>query len=134
MGLAAKFIEGSPLPESLGERADLYKEVEELRLAMQKKVDAVKKRETEIKNSIIEDLPKGDTGAAGQRYRVQVTTKPAASVNDRDAFNAFVRENNRFDLLSKSVSQRAIKDMWEGGEDVPGVERVNTPGLSFRKL
>lgn len=130
-----KFIKGSPLPKSVGLCADLYKEVSELRLAMQKEVDKVKARETEIKDYIIDNLSKSDdTGAAGKKYRAQITTKAAASVADWDKVREFIRENDRFDLLSKSINQSAVKSMWENGEQVPGVEKFNSVGVSIKKI
>lgn len=134
MALAEKFKEGADIPESIGQCADLHQEVKEMRLAMQKKVDAVKVRESEIKRHIIDNLPKGDKGAIGELYRVQVVTKPAATVEDREKFNQFILENARLDLVSRAVSQRAVKEMWENDQEVPGVGRVQSVDLSFRKV
>jgi len=131
----AKFIKGSPIPDSIGQSADLFKEVETLRKAMQKEVDAVKERERELRESIIDRLSNSeDTGAAGKKYRVQtkVTTHP--QMKDWDAFYEFVREHERFDLMQKRPSERAIADMWEAGEEVPGVGKFNKVGLSINKL
>ena len=47
---------GAPMPGSIGLCADEYKRVQQLRLLMEKETDAVKARESEIKNHIIKFL------------------------------------------------------------------------------
>jgi len=126
---------GAPLPASIGLCADLYAEVRDLRLAMQKVVDEVKARETEVREYIINSLSKSDdTGAAGKRYRAQVVTKLKPSVRDWLEFMKFVFKYNRFDLLQKRIAERAVLDMLEAGESVPGIERFNAVDVSITKI
>jgi hypothetical protein len=127
--------QGAPLPPSIGLCADLYSEVRELRLAMQKHTDAVKARETEIREHIIDNLSKSDdTGAAGKRYRAQIVTKDVPALKDWDRFTAFVMKSGRFDFLQKRVADKAVKDAWEEGLDVPGVEKFKTVDVSITKI
>ena len=126
---------GAPLPPTIGGCADLYAEVRDLRLAMQKVVDDVKARESEIRDHIIDNLSKSDdTGAAGKRYRAQVVTKLKPSLKDWPAFTTYVQEAQRFDLLQKRINERAVLDLLEGGESVPGIERFNAVDVSITKI
>lgn len=126
---------GAPMPPSIGLCADLYSEIRELRLAMQKMVDDVKARENEIKEHIIQELPKSNnTGAAGRRYRAQIVTKEVPTLKDWDAFTAYVVEANRFDLLHKRVADKPVKDLWEAGEAVPGIEKFKAVDVSITKI
>lgn len=130
---------GGPLPKSLGRCADLYHDVRELRLAMEKEVEAVKSRETEIQEHIINNLSKSDdTGAAGLRYRAQVRSETKPQVNELEggwkAVWSFIAKNNRFDLLQKRLAEKAVADMWDAGEEVPGVAKVHVPKLSITKI
>lgn len=130
-----KFTAGSPMPSSIGLCADLFHEVRELRLAMQKEVDKVAAREKEIKDYIIDNLSKSDdTGAAGKRYRAQIVSKVTPAAADWEKIHQFIAENDRFDLLQKRLADKAVKDMWEEGEEVPGVERFNAIDVSITKL
>ncbi len=130
-----KYQEGSPLPPSIGLCADLFAEVRELRLAMQKHVDAVKAREKEVKDFIIDNLSKSDdTGAAGRKYRAQIVSKEVPTLKDWDAFTAFVVAHSRFDLLQKRLSDKAVKDLWEDGAEVDGVEKFNAIDVSITKI
>jgi len=129
------FKEGAPIPPSVGLCADLYAEVREMRLAMDKHVATVKARETELREHIIANLSKSDdTGAAGKRYRAQIVMKEKPSLTDWSAFTAFVKKSGRFDLMQKRVADKAVKDLWEAGEDVPGVERFNAIDVSIQKI
>lgn len=135
MTIKAEYQEGSPLPESIGRCADLYAEVRELRLAMDKVVEGMKKRESEIREYIIQNLSKSDdTGAAGKAYRAQIVKKVKPSVKDWEKLYDFIVENDRFDLLQKRVAEKAVKDLWDDGADVPGVERFNVVDVSITKI
>jgi hypothetical protein len=126
---------GAPMPASIGLCADQYHEVRELRLSMQKVVDEVKARETEIREHIINNLSKSsDTGAAGKRYRAQIVKKAVPQLRDWDSFVKFVSHNKRWDLLQKRLSDTAVKDLWDGGVNVPGVERFVAVDVSITKI
>lgn len=130
-----KFQTGAPLPASIGLCADLYKEVNELRLAMQKQVDAVEAREKEIRQYIIDNLSKSDdTGAAGKRYRAQIVTKTVPAAEDWARIHAYVAETGRFDLLQKRLSDKAVAEMWDDGEEIPGIGRFNSVSVSVTKI
>lgn len=130
-----KFVKGSPLPASIGLCADLYHDTRTLRLAIEKVAESVAAREKEIKDHIINNLSKSDdTGAAGKRYRAQIVTKTTPAAADWQKIHEFIRDNDRFDLLQKRLSDKAVQDMWEAGEEVPGVERFNSVSVSITKL
>lgn len=129
------YTTGAPLPASIGLCADLYAEVRELRLAMQKHTDEMKARESEIRDHIIQNLSKSDdTGAAGKRYRAQVVTKLKPALKGWGEFSRWVALTGRFDLLQKRINERAVLDMLEEGESVPGIERFNAVEVSITKI
>ena len=136
---------GAPLPTSMGRCADLYHDVRELRLAMEKEVAEIQARETEIKGYIIDNLSKGeDTGAAGLRYRAQVVSKRQpiiAAVSDVypeggwGALCSWIRKHDRFDMLQKRLSDKAVMDFADQEERVvPGTEIMNVKNLSVTKI
>lgn len=126
---------GAPLPSSIGRCADAYHEVRELRLAMEKEVKAVQKRETELKNHILDNLSASDdTGAAGKYYRAQIKTSEEPTVTDWDDLHDYVYEHDRFDLLARQITKGAVKEMLEAGEKLPGVNKVTVKKLSITKI
>jgi hypothetical protein len=133
--LSPRYQKGHRMPKSIGLCADEYAHVRELRLSMQKVVDAVAEREREIREHIIDNLSKSDdTGAAGKRYRAQVVTKPVPQVKDWPALWQHILRTRRFDLLQKRLAERAVKDAWEEGSEIPGVEKFNAVEVSITKI
>ena len=126
---------GAPMPNSIGLCADEYHDVRDLRLAMEKEVEAVKARESEICTYIIDNLSKSsDTGAAGLRYRAQIVVKAVPKLADWNLFTAAVQKTGRFDLIQKRLSEKAVADLWAEGFAVPGVEKINVPEVSITKI
>jgi hypothetical protein len=130
-----KFLVGSTLPAHLGLCADLYREVRDLRIAMQKEVDEIKRRETEIREHIIDSLPKTHGAAKGQFYRAEITTSREIKVSDWPTLHGWIIDNRRMDMLQKRLSETAAKD-WveENGRPLPGTEIINVPDVSITKL
>lgn len=125
---------GDPLPKTLGVCADHLKEVESLRLAMQKEVDAVKKRENELRDHIINNLSvSDDTGAVGKKYIAQIKTEDKPTVNDWEEFYDFIFAEDRPDMLQKRLNESAIKEMWEDDQKVPGIGKFIAKKLSVTK-
>ncbi len=127
---------GAPLPESIGRCADLYSEVRALRLAMDKEVDAVKKRESEIREHIINSLSKSDdTGAAGLKYRAQIVMKKTVKVNEWPVLWSWAKKNDRMDTFQKRLNETMAKDFLEQeGRVLPGCEVINVPDVSITKI
>lgn len=134
--LPAAFTKGAELPTGIGALADLYAEVREQRLAMEKEAEGVKARETEIHNVILSALSESsDTGASGKKYRVQLVNKTRQHVKDWPSLFGFIRQYDLFDLLQKRLSDKAAAEFVETyKQPLPGVENVDVPTLSFNKI
>lgn len=131
---------GAPVPVALGRCADLYHDVRELRLMMEKEVEKIKARETELSEHLIANLTKGaDTGAAGLKYRAQVTNKPKQRVSEErggwQALWGWIAANKRFDMLQKRLGEKAVEEWVEiNKRDLPGTETIQIPTLSITKI
>ncbi len=122
-------------PKALGACADKLFELRNKRLEMQKAVDAVAAEESALKNHIIENLPKSEaSGVAGKLARVTVVTKQVPQVKDWDAFYKYVKKTGSFDLMQKRLTDAAIKERWEAGKEIPGVEHFNAVSVSINKV
>lgn len=131
----SKFTVGAPIPSSIGRCADLYKEVQQLRLDMEKEVAEVKARENELKQHMIDSLDASDdTGASGLKYRVQIKKKTLPKANDWDSVWAYVIEHGRTDFLQKRLNDKAVMDTLEEAGHIPGIERVNIKDVSVTKI
>ena len=126
---------GGPVPDTIGRCADAYHDVKELRLAMDKEVKAIKERETELYNHIVDNLSVSeDTGASGKRYKAQITTSEEPTVTDWEALHDYVYEEDRFDLLGKSIAKGAVKEMQAEGVTLPGVTKITVKKVSITKI
>ena len=122
-------------PKAMGACADKLFELRNKRLAGQKLVDEVEAEEKALKSHIIENLPKSEaSGVAGKLARVTVVTKQVPQVKDWDAFYKYVKKTGSFDMMQKRLSDAAIKERWEAGKEVPGVEHFNVVSVSINKV
>lgn len=98
------------LPKSLGKCVDMYAEWRAKRLAEAKDVDAIKTVENGIREHIIQNLPKGDTGAVGTDYKAIASNDLIYQVEDWDKFYAHLKKTGEFDLLNRALNQAAVKE------------------------
>lgn len=126
---------GGPIPRSVGRTADLYSDIRTLRLTMEKDVEKVKAREHELREHIINNLSKSDdTGASGLRYRAQIVMKDVPRAADWTKIHNYIQQSGRFDLLQKRLGEKAVMDMVEDGNQIPGVDIVHVPDVSITKI
>ena len=122
-------------PKQMGACADRLFELREKRLEEQKKVDAIESEEKAIKEHIIQNLPKSEaSGVAGKLARVTVITKAIPQVKDWESFYKHIKKTGDFDLLQKRLTETAVKERWENGKKIPGVESFNVVTLSINKV
>jgi hypothetical protein len=122
-------------PPKMGACADKLFLLREKRLAEQKKVDAIEAEEKALKEHIIQTLPKSEaSGVAGKIARVSVITKQVPQVKDWDMFYKHVKKTGEFELLQRRLTDTAIRERWEAGKQVPGVESFNTLSISINKI
>lgn len=122
-------------PKSLGACADKLYELRQKRMEQKKLVDAIEAEEKALKEHIINTLPKSEaSGVAGKLARVTVVTKEVPQVKDWDAFHKYVKRTGAFYLMQRRLSDTAIKEIWESGKTVPGVEKFNTVSVSINKV
>lgn len=123
-------------PRTMGKCADKLYDLRQKRLTMQKEVDAVAAEEKALKAHIIDNLPKSQaSGIAGKTARVTVVTKEEPQIKDHDAFRKYLNRTKRFDLAYKMrPAAPAIREMWEDGKEIPGIEKFNVVTVSLNKV
>lgn len=122
-------------PKAMGVCADRLYQLRQKRLEMQKEVDKVAAEEAALKEYIINTLPKSEaSGVAGKLARVTIVAKVVPQVKDWDAFYKYVKKTGQFDLMQRRISDGAIKERWEAGKEIPGVEHFNVVSVSINKV
>lgn len=123
------------LPKSLAACADRLYEVRQKRLDQQKVVAALEEEERALKNHLIDNLPKSDaSGVAGKLARVTVVTKDVPQVKDWDALHKYIKRTGQFELFQRRLADNAVRERWEAGKEVPGVERFKAVSISLNKV
>ena len=131
----ARFTKGYELPVGIGPKADEYSTVREARLAAEKYAEVIKKRETELYDSIMGALDEStESGGVGKLYSVQRVEKDRNNVEDWEKLHAYIQQSGDFNLLQKRLSDKAVNELLEDGKEVPGVKVTQVPTLSFRKV
>lgn len=121
------------IPKSIGACADLLFDIRQERLAAQKIVDAIREEEQILIDHIIDNVPKGDTGAAGKHHQVSVYTDVVPQAEDWDKVFKYIKRTGEFDLLQRRLNSAAVKERWEDNKSIPGVTTFNAVKVSLTK-
>lgn len=123
------------IPKSLAQCADKLYGLRAERLEAQREVDLMKKDENELRDHIIDNLPKSEaTGVSGKLANAKVSNASEPVIQDRDKFQKYVVENDAWDLVPRSICRSAIKARWEDDVEVPGVGTITVVKLSLTKV
>lgn len=121
----------------LGKLADEYADVKAKRLAADKVAAALKSQETALSMRIIEQMQLQElTAIGGSTIRLMLPVEPdyVPHVVDWPVYYNHILEQNDFSLLERRPSRAALKERWEAGVDVPGVEKFPVFKLSESKV
>lgn len=128
-------------PKSLGACVDKYQEMRQARLELERKADAMKQLEVQMFEHIVKNIPQGDGGAVGKKFKAVRYIEPQYSIKDDAAFYEYVRKTNSFDLLNRALNRRAVRERMEDPKflkrfpkGVPGVQHFNAVKLSITKI
>lgn len=134
-------VKQAKLPKSLGACVDKYHEAREARLAAKRHMEALQEEEQRIYNHILDNIPKGDSGAVGKRFKAIRTEDDKYSIANDEEFYAFVKRTGGFDLLNRAINQRAVRERLEDPKfvkkfpkGVPGTKSYKVFGLSVTKV
>lgn len=122
-------------PKQIGLCIDMLYEMRAERLAAQKQVDSMKKDEAALEEHILKVFGKSElNGAKGSVATAAIKTIRTANLTDWDAFVAWVAKTKSWDCLRKQPAVTAVKERWDDGKEVPGVEPFDKIDLSLTKV
>ncbi len=125
--------------KKLGAVADLLYTTRQERLTLNKDVEEMKSQETQLKNYIIDNLPKSDqTGASGSIANVKVDRDEVFQAENWDEVYAWIKKNNAFEILNRALNQTALRDRYENGgpkfKGIPGIIKQGIVKVSVTKV
>lgn len=119
----------------LAKAVDSYFETREARLKLDKLAAEMKKKESELKAFLIDNISKSDaTGICGKLMRATLQTKTEPTPEDWSAIYKFVKKHNAFDLLQRRLSAPAVLERWNDGKQIEGVGKIQVISVSLTKL
>lgn len=126
------------IPKSLGACADVLFDMRQERLALEKVVEAMKANERAITDHIIDNLPKGDTGAAGKHHKVQTRVEQVPQIdNDNGGWEKlynYIKKTGSFDLLQRRLNTKAVMERLEDKKKVPGTKLFSVVKVSLTQV
>ena len=127
-------------PKSLAVCADQLFSTRNQRLALQKQVDELASQESILREHLIDNLPKSDaTGITGKLVRATIEVKTVYTAKDWDATHDYILKNAKknpgvWALMNKALNAKGVKEMFESGVKVPGVETLDVKVVSLNKV
>lgn len=104
------------------------------RLAVEKTVKEMKTRELALRvhiKSVLDSISLESGAGKLATTSIQLSVEPTAK--DWPAIYAFIVENDAFDMLQRRLSSTAVKDRWDEGIIIPGIDKFDTWDLSLTK-
>ena len=118
----------------IGQKIDALYQLRAQRLEIEKQVNELKAHEAAAKQEIIDTLKSLSLeGAKGTAATAAITYKVKPNVTDWDAFYAYIKRENMFELLHKAVTVSLWTSLKDDGTIVPGTEPVALVDLSLTK-
>jgi hypothetical protein len=104
------------------------------RLAIEKQAEAVKEKETELKRQIMDGLQAAGINSVGDNKKVYaLVQKDEPVADDWKALYTHIQQTGEFELLYRRINPAAIKERWENGIKVPGIQKFPSLVLSITK-
>lgn len=129
-----------PVPKKPAEMADQLYAVRQDRLKLAKVVEAFEKRESELREKLIELLPKGEaTGTRGKLASVYIENKEIATVKDWDGFHKWLlveakKDSGAWAMLQRRVNDSVMLEVMGKGKKITGVEKGFVPVVRMNKV
>lgn len=114
---------GFKIPKTLGECADKLHALAGEKKIAQSVVDKIDAEEKIIEAHLLEELPKQkQEGVVGHAAKANIKKEDIPTLKDPDKFYAFVLKTKDFSLLQRRLARNAIRELWDQGKKVPGVD------------
>jgi hypothetical protein len=121
-------------PSTIGACIDALYKLRQERFAIEKKAEAIQKKESELESHILETFNKSDLdGARGKFATAGVSQNTVPTVKDWDKLYRYIKKTDAFELLQRRVSATAYRERLDQKEVVPGVEAFIVTKLSLKK-
>jgi hypothetical protein len=121
-------------PKSIGASIDLLYTLRSTRIEKEKVIEEEKKLESALKEHIMANFAKSELdGAKGQLATASIKRSTQAEIVDWELYIKWMVKKKDYACVQKRVGITALREHWDNGEVVPGVEQIQTEELSLTK-
>lgn len=122
---------------SVGKLTDELFELREKKRELDEKVKAIEAQYDALALQLMAQLEEqGADKVSGKKATASVTVTEVATLEDRDALNAFVKKTGNFQLFQARINDAAFRELLgvRKGKPVPGLTSFNKKRLNLRTL
>lgn len=124
-----------PQEPTLGKLIDLMLEIRTQRSELSKQDKALKEQFDALELSVIQKLRDQDTlQGRSSSATATISETVIATIEDWNAFESYIKENDALYLLGKSPSNAAYRELLQQGEEIPGLKPFTKTSISLRRL
>lgn len=122
-------------PQTTGSIIDTLYELRNEKNAFNAKVKKINESMDELKSTLMARYAADETTLSrGKAASASLTEMDTFSIEDYDALQAYVFDNEALYLFQRRLSSAAIKELIENGEEIPGVKKFVKKDISLRKI
>lgn len=122
-------------PLTIGQATDEMWALREKKRALEATVKEVEGQMKALEETVFGLMDAQDTRKAeGKNASASINESTVGTVDDWDAVWTYIAKNKYFHLVQKRLSDPALRELWEMGKVVPGVQPFKKRTLSVRSL
>lgn len=130
MATAAKTRTKAP---TLGDKIDEMWNLREKKRKLEASIKDLDGQISDIESQLMESMAEqGVDKMTGAKASVSISSTTVATVEDWDAFLAYIYKNKFGHLLQRRVSDPAYRELIEAGKKVPGVQPFDKKRINLR--
>jgi hypothetical protein len=134
--MASAAAKNSPVGISLGAQIDSLYRLRETIREVNEKLKDLEEQKRALEETIVGEMDVLQVDkSAGKLGSVTISEQEIASIEDWDAFNAFIKRNNYFFLLQRRVNNAPYRELLaeRKNKPIPGAKTIVKRSLNLRK-
>jgi hypothetical protein len=130
----AKKPAGPTFPKTIGASIDLLYTLRATRIEKERLIEAEKATESALKEHIMANFAATELdGAKGKLATASIKETTNANIVDWEKYLKWMLKKKDYALVQKRVGITALREHWDNGETVDGVEQIVVKELSLTK-
>lgn len=121
------------LTTGIGPAIDKLNEIRDRKRKLMEKVEACDTEYAELEEALLAKLDAdGLDKATGRDASVSVSSTTVGNVADWEALTAYIHKHKYYHFFQRRLSDPALRELWDAGKKIPGVEPFTKRRLNLR--